>query len=69
MAEYQNIFTQVQVRGPLYAGVPTERDIYQRAGGDLYRHQQQQDDDRPAQGPRSRRITGWRLEAAGHPHQ
>ena len=33
MAEYQNIFTQVQVRGPLYAGVPTERDIYQRTGG------------------------------------
>ncbi|WP_158807574.1 photosynthetic reaction center subunit M [Beijerinckia sp. L45] len=24
MAEYQNIFTQVQVRGPLYAGVPVK---------------------------------------------
>ena len=25
MAEYQNIFTRVQVRSPLYAGVPLER--------------------------------------------
>jgi photosynthetic reaction center M subunit len=36
MAEYQNIFTQVQVRGPLYAGVPTERDMYQRSGGGFF---------------------------------
>ena len=26
MAEYQNLFTRVQVRGPAYAGVPTEED-------------------------------------------
>ena len=25
MADYQNIFTRVQIRGPLYAGVPFER--------------------------------------------
>ena len=24
MAEYQNIFTQVQLKGPAYAGVPLE---------------------------------------------
>ncbi|NJO36017.1 MAG: photosynthetic reaction center subunit M, partial [Rhodospirillales bacterium] len=36
MAEYQNIFTQVQVRGPTYAGVPVDRDIYDRVGGGFY---------------------------------
>ncbi|HEY8565941.1 MAG TPA: photosynthetic reaction center subunit M [Beijerinckiaceae bacterium] len=30
MAEYQNIFTQVQIRGPAYAGVPLTRGWYVR---------------------------------------
>ena len=33
MAEYQNIFTQVQVRGPAYAGVPLTRGPWVRAHG------------------------------------
>lgn len=33
MAQYQNIFTQVQVRGPAYAGVPlAPRGVYARIG-------------------------------------
>ena len=33
MAEYLNIFTRVQVRSPVYAGVPLERGPYVRQGG------------------------------------
>jgi photosynthetic reaction center M subunit len=36
MAEYQNIFTPVQVRGPFYAGVAVEPGIYDRQGGGFY---------------------------------
>ena len=32
MAEYQNIFTQVQVRGPAYAGVPVATGSWNRIG-------------------------------------
>ena len=32
MAEYQNIFTQVQVKGPAHLGVPLYRDQYGRTG-------------------------------------
>ena len=32
MAEYQNIFTQVQVRGPAYAGVPVATGSWNRLG-------------------------------------
>jgi photosynthetic reaction center M subunit len=32
MAEYQNIFTSVQVRGPAYAGVPLPRGSWERDG-------------------------------------
>jgi photosynthetic reaction center M subunit len=32
MAEYQNIFTQVQIRGPAYAGVPLTRGPWVRMG-------------------------------------
>ncbi len=32
MAEYQNIFTRVQVRAPAYAGVPLPRGSWARAG-------------------------------------
>jgi len=32
MAEYQNIFTQVQVKGPAHTGVPLYRDQYGRTG-------------------------------------
>ena len=32
MAEYQNIFTQVQVKGPAHMGVPLYRDQYGRTG-------------------------------------
>jgi photosynthetic reaction center M subunit len=33
MAEYQNIFTQVQLKGPAYAGVPLEpRGVWLRLG-------------------------------------
>jgi len=32
MAEYQNIFTQVQVKGPAHHGVPLYRDQYGRTG-------------------------------------
>ena len=32
MAEYQNLFTQVQLRGPAYAGVPLERGPWTRQG-------------------------------------
>ena len=33
MAEYQNIFTQTQVRGPYYAGVPAELGAWTRTPG------------------------------------
>ncbi len=38
MAEYQNIFTQVQIRAPLYAGVPADRQSWVRGerGGFSY---------------------------------
>ena len=32
MAEYQNIFTRVQVRGPVYAGVPQAHPAWGRQG-------------------------------------
>ena len=32
MAEYQNIFTQVQIRGPGYAGVPLDGPVGYRVG-------------------------------------
>ena len=32
MAEYQNIFTRIQVRRPAYPGVPLGRDNVERAG-------------------------------------
>ena len=31
MAEYLNLFTRVQVRGPVYAGVPIGRDEQHRS--------------------------------------
>ncbi len=36
MAEYQNIFTQVQVRGPTYPGVPVEGENFERSGQPIY---------------------------------
>ena len=37
MADYQNIFTRVQVRGPLYAGVPTRNEgEYPRAKDSIF---------------------------------
>jgi photosynthetic reaction center M subunit len=33
MAEYQNIFTRVQIRAPAYAGVPLKRGTWVRQGG------------------------------------
>ena len=33
MAEYQNIFTRVQVRGPIYAGTPVAGTMWNRNGG------------------------------------
>ena len=38
MAEYQNIFTRVQVRGPVYAGVPLARNASNRLGAPFYSH-------------------------------
>ena len=39
MAEYQNLFTRVQVRGPAYAGVPTEDDSgFSRSGKPFFVH-------------------------------
>ncbi|MCF8206148.1 MAG: photosynthetic reaction center subunit M [Methylotenera sp.] len=38
MAEYQNLFTSVQVAAPSYPGVPLGRDEYQRAGGMTHVH-------------------------------
>jgi photosynthetic reaction center M subunit len=38
MAEYQNIFTRVQVRGPTYPGVPLARSISNRTGKPFYSH-------------------------------
>lgn len=38
MAEYQNLFTSVQVAAPSYPGVPLGRDEYQRAGGITHVH-------------------------------
>lgn len=38
MAEYQNLFTSVQVIAPSYPGVPLGRDEYQREGKGLHWH-------------------------------
>ena len=38
MAEYQNLFTSVQVTAPSYPGVPLGRDEYQREGKGLHVH-------------------------------
>ncbi len=39
MAEYQNIFTRVQVRGPTYQGVPTQRSgTFGRDGKPFFSH-------------------------------
>ena len=38
MAEYQNIFTRVQVRGPVYAGVPAIGRGWERLGKPFYLH-------------------------------
>jgi photosynthetic reaction center M subunit len=39
MAEYQNIFTRVQVRGPTYPGVPIERPgVFRRDGTPYFSH-------------------------------
>ncbi|TCT04946.1 photosynthetic reaction center M subunit [Tepidamorphus gemmatus] len=38
MSEYQNIFTRVQVRGPLYAGTPLERGTMGREKGSGFVH-------------------------------
>src|SRR4051794_17627715 len=38
MAEYQNIFTQVQVRGPAYAGVPLTRGPWVRSWKPTFVH-------------------------------
>ena len=32
MAEYQNIFTQVQVRSPIYPGIPLQPGVWTRIG-------------------------------------
>jgi photosynthetic reaction center M subunit len=36
MAEYQNIFTQVQIRGPIYAGVPVQSGSWNRLGKGVF---------------------------------
>ena len=38
MAEYQNLFTRVQVRGPAYAGVPSEGGGFSRSGKPFFMH-------------------------------
>jgi photosynthetic reaction center M subunit len=38
MAEYQNLFTSVQVAAPSYPGVPLGRDEYERVGGTTHVH-------------------------------
>src|SRR5262245_7995829 len=38
MAEYQNIFTKVQVRAPIYAGVPLARGSLDRVGRVAFVH-------------------------------
>ena len=38
MAEYQNIFTRVQVVGPSYAGIPLERGNKEREGPPVHSH-------------------------------
>ena len=38
MAEYQNIFTRIQVRGPAYPGVPLERGGWGRQGNAFFVH-------------------------------
>ena len=38
MAEYQNIFTRVQVIGPAYAGVPLARGNKEREGPPIHLH-------------------------------
>ncbi|HSN70020.1 MAG TPA: photosynthetic reaction center subunit M, partial [Steroidobacteraceae bacterium] len=38
MAEYQNIFTRVQVRAPAYAGVPLDRGSWGKRGGSAFNH-------------------------------
>ena len=38
MAEYQNLFTRVQVRGPAYAGVPLPGGVWVRQGKPTFSH-------------------------------
>jgi len=38
MAEYQNIFTRVQIRGPVHAGVPVARGPWEREGKPFFSH-------------------------------
>jgi photosynthetic reaction center M subunit len=38
MAEYQNLFTRVQVRSPAYAGVPVDNGIYPRQGQGIFNY-------------------------------
>ncbi len=38
MAEYQNLFTRVQVRAPAYAGVPTSSGLWNREGKPFFVH-------------------------------
>jgi photosynthetic reaction center M subunit len=38
MAEYQNIFTRIQVRAPAYAGVPLDRGAWGKRGGARFVH-------------------------------
>ena len=38
MAEYQNIFTQIQVRGPAHAGPPLEGGHWERQGGPWFNY-------------------------------
>ena len=38
MAQYQNIFTRVQVRGPAYAGTPMPTPAWKRSGEPFFNH-------------------------------
>ena len=38
MAQYQNIFTRIQVRGPAYAGVPLATTGWTRTGTPFFLH-------------------------------
>ena len=38
MAEYQNLFTQIQVRGPAYPGVSVETELWTRRGRPSFAH-------------------------------